>query len=253
MEYIKDLRMLKAGWTRALRHDYFQWFLRAAAYRGGASYAGFVKQIKEDAMANLDPATRADLQVLLDMVPKVKTPLEVLAENLGKREFVKVWTTDELAAAAAKHATGRNYETGRKLFAGAGCIACHRFDGEGGAMGPDLTQAGGRFSARDVLESIIDPGKVVSDQYAPVVITLQDGSQITGRIINMAGDGLRVNVDMFDPAQVTNVSAKQVKTIEPSKISLMPPGLLNTLKEDEVLDLVAYLLSRGDKNAAAFR
>ena len=252
MEYIKDLRVLKTGWTPELRRAYFSWFQKAANYRGGASFGGFVKQIREDAIALLPPADKTALQPILDAVPPVKTPMEVLAESLGKRTFVKNWTLDELTAAAAT-LHGRNYENGRKLFAGAGCIACHRFDGEGGAMGPDLTQLGGRFAAHDVLESIIDPNKVVSDQYAPVVFTMTDGSQLTGRVINMNKDQLNVNVDMFDPAQVTPVNAKNVKTIEPSKISLMPPGLLNTLKEDEALDLVAYLLSRGEKDGAAFR
>ena len=253
LEYVKSLRVLKTGWTPELRKAYFSWFLKAASYKGGASFQGFLKNIKDEAVANLDPAEKAAVQPILDTVPKIKTPQEILAESLAGRTFVKAWTLDELTALTTKALHGRNYDRGRKLFAAAACVACHRFDGEGGAMGPDLTMAGGRFSPHDLLESVIDPGKVVSDQYAPNVFTLDDGSQIIGRIVNASGDNYRVNTDMFDPNQSESLSGKRIKSIEVSKISLMPPGLLNTLKEDEILDLVAFLLSGGDRTAVAFK
>jgi putative heme-binding domain-containing protein len=253
LEYVKSLRVLKTGWTPELRKTYFSWFLKAASYKGGASFQGFVKNIKDEAVANLDATAKAEVQPILDTVPKIKTPQEILAESFAGRSFVKVWTLDEIADAAAKGLHGRNFERGRKMFAAAACVACHRFDGEGGAMGPDLTAAGGRFSSRDLLESIIDPSKVVSDQYAPNVFTMEDGTQVIGRLLNGHGDTYNVNTDMFDPNASVAINAKKIKSIEASKISLMPPGLLNTLKEDEVLDLVAYLLSQGDRNAAAFR
>ncbi|MEQ1858988.1 MAG: c-type cytochrome [Chthoniobacteraceae bacterium] len=253
LDYAKSLRVLKTGWTPELRKTYFSWFLKAASYKGGASFQGFVKNIKDEAVAMLDPAAKAAVQPILDTVPKIKTPQEILAESLAGRTFVKAWTLDELAGAAANGMRGRNFDRGRKLFADAACGACHRIDGDGGAMGPDLTAAGGRFTPRDLIEAIIDPNKVVSDQYAPNIFTMEDGSQVIGRIVNANGDSYRVNTDMFDPSQSENVIGKKIKSIEPSKFSLMPPGLLNTLKEDEVLDLVAYLLSQGDRKAAAFR
>jgi len=252
LEYVKDLRVLKAGWTPELRKTYFSWFLKAASYKGGASFQGFVKNIRDEAVANLDAAAKAEVQPILDTVPTIKSPQEILAETLAGRTFVKAWTLDEITALTAKGLHGRNFDQGRKMFAAAACVACHRFDGEGGAMGPDLTVAGGRFSPKDLLEAVLDPSKEVSDQFAPNVFTLDDGSQVVGRVVNANGDNLRVNTDMFDPNQSVNVSAKKVKTIESSKISLMPPGLLNTLKEDEILDLAAYLLSQGDRSNAAF-
>lgn len=253
LHYVKALRGLKTGWTPELRKTYFSWFLKAASYKGGASFQGFVKNIRDEAVANLDATAKAGVQPILDTVPKIKTPQEVLAESLAGRTFVKSWTLDEATALTANGLHGRNFDRGRKLFAAAACVACHRFDGEGGAMGPDLTMAGGRFTPRDVLEAIIDPNKVVSDQYAPNVFTMEDGTQIIGRLINASGDNYRVNTDMFDPSQSESVSGKKIKSIEPSRASLMPPGLLATLKEDEILDLVAYLLSGGDRNTAAFR
>jgi putative heme-binding domain-containing protein len=139
------------------------------------------------------------------------------------------------------------------LFGEAQCFACHRFDNEGGAQGPDLTIASGRFSVRDLLESILDPSKEVSDQYAAVVITTIDGKTVTGRIINYHDDNMSVLINMLDPNGLVNVSRKKVESIEKSKVSMMPEGLLDTFKEDEILDLMAYLLSRGDRNHKMFQ
>jgi len=110
-----------------------------------------------------------------------------------------------------------------------------------------------RFSARDLLESVVDPSKEVSDQYAPIVVTLLNGDKVTGRVMNLSGDSMRLNTNMFDPNETTNVDRKQVKSIEPSTISMMPEGLLNMLQKDEILDLLAYILSAGDRQHAMFR
>jgi hypothetical protein len=59
--------------------------------------------------------------------------------------------------------------------------------------------------------------------------------------------------NMLDPNGLVNVKASKVDTIEKSKVSMMPEGLLNVLKEDEILDLFAYLLSRGDRNSKMFQ
>jgi hypothetical protein len=63
---------------------------------------------------------------------------------------------------------------------------------------------------------------------------------------------MSVMTNMLDPNDLTNVNAKKVESIEKSKVSMMPEGLLDTFKEDEILDLVAYLLSRGDRRNKMF-
>ena len=253
LEYAKALRMLRAGWTPAQRKEYFSWFLKAASYRGGASFGAFVTNIKNEAVANLPESSRAELQPILDAQPPQKSPMEVMASALAGRTLVKEWTVDELAPLMEKGLKGRNFERGRKMFGAAACFACHRYDNEGGSFGPDLTGVAGRFNPRDLLESIILPSKEISDQYAPVVITKKDGTTVTGRIVNLNGDTLHVSPNMFDPNELVTVSAKQVKSIEPSKVSPMPEGLLYMLNKDEILDLMAYLLSRGDRNHKMFR
>ena len=139
------------------------------------------------------------------------------------------------------------------MFGAVGCAACHRFDTEGGAVGPDLTGVSGRFSPRDLLESIIEPSKEISDQYGSIVVTKKDGETVMGRIANQNGENLQISADMFDPGNFTVVNRKVIEKIEPSKVSMMPEGLLNSLKQDEILDLTAYLLSAGNRNNKMFR
>ena len=121
------------------------------------------------------------------------------------------------------------------------------------ASAPTSPASPGRFSPRDLLESIVEPSKAISDQYAAVTIATTDGRVITGRIVNLNGDNLMINTDMLDPNAMTNVNRNQIEEMKPSQVSMMPEGLLDTLKEDEILDLMAYLLSRGDRQSPMFR
>jgi putative heme-binding domain-containing protein len=247
IEYAKSLRVLKSGWTMEQRKTYFAWYLKAANFRGGNSLGGFLANMKRDALATCTADEKTALAPILDAKP-ITGPV-----TFGPpRDFVKKWKLGDLAPAMASKMAGRDFDRGRKLFGEAKCFACHRFANEGGALGPDLTMAAGRFSARDLLESILDPSKEISDQYAAVVITTEDNVYV-GRIVNLHGDTYQVMTDMLDPNKLTGVNRKKVVSIKPSKVSPMPEGLLDTFKEDEILDLMAYLLSRGDRNQAMFQ
>ena len=149
--------------------------------------------------------------------------------------------------------TGRDFERGRRLFGEARCFSCHRFANEGGAEAPDLTTVSARYSVRDLLEKVLYPNKAISDQYAATVFTLTDGRIVTGRIVNYQGDDMSVMASMLDPGGLVNVNARQVELMEKSKVSMMPAGLLDTFAEDEILDLAAYLLSRGDSASKMFK
>lgn len=255
INYAKSLRLAKNGWTMPLRQQYFEWFPKAANYRGGASFSKFVAHIKNDAVASLSDAEKAELKPILDAEPEAQTSAAVMAAmmKIGDRGFSREWKVDELARKAETGLKGRDFDRGRAMFGAVACFACHQFDGQGGIVGPDLTQAGGRFSARDLLESIIEPSKVISDQYGAVVITKTDGSTVTGRIANLSGDRVSLITNMFDPGSMESVDRKQIESQEASKVSMMPGGLINLLREDEIMDLLAYILSRGDAEHAMFK
>jgi putative heme-binding domain-containing protein len=250
MDYARALRVVRDGWTPELRKAYFAWFPRAANFKGGPSLEGFLKQIKNDALVGLSEAEKVALLPIMEAKP---APTAAPGVTGPPRAFVKAWTLEELLPAVETGLKSkRDYDRGRSLFASTQCFACHRFENQGGAVGPDLTAVGGRFGPRDLLESIILPSKVISDQYEAVNIATSDGQVITGRIMNLNGDSMTINTNMLDPSAQVNVNRRKIEEMTPSKISMMPEGLLNTLDKEEVADLVAYLLSRGDRQAAMF-
>ncbi|MEO6786510.1 MAG: c-type cytochrome [Chthoniobacteraceae bacterium] len=252
IEYARSLRMLKTGWTPALRTAQLEWFLKAANYKGGASFDKFIEFIRNDSLATFTDAEKKQLAALIEKKPERKSAIEVAGAMFAGRTPTN-WTLEELSAAASTGMKNRSFDNGRRMFGAAACFTCHRFGNEGGMTGPDLTQAGGRYSAHDLLDNIINPSKVINEQFVPSVVTKTDGEQIIGTIVNLNGDNVMINTDPTSPNQQTAVDRKLVKSIEPSKISPMPPMLLNMLKKDEILDLVAYVLSGGDRTNAMFK
>ena len=250
IEYARVLRVLKTGWTPELRKSYFSWIARSAGLKGGPSMVGFLKQIRDGAVATLSEEEKAALKPILEAPPAASAA----ASAAPSRPFVKAWTLDELVPVVESGLkTKRDFDRGRSLFAATQCFACHRYDNEGGAVGPDLSAVAGRFSTRDLLESIVVPSKVISDQYGAVTIATSDGQVVTGRIMNLNGDTIILNTNMLDPSAQVNVDARKIEEQRPSPVSMMPEGLLSTLNKDEVADLVAYLLSRGDRASKLFQ
>ncbi len=254
LEYARSLRMLTTGWTNALRAEYIEWFLNAANYRGGASFEIFIENIRREAMATLTDQERSDLAGLLAKKPEKKSPIEALTANFMKgRTFVKNWTLDDLAAEAEASMTNRDFENGRTMFAGTACYSCHRFQNAGGSTGPDLTGSGGRYSPTDFLDQIINPSKEINEQFVPIVVEMLDGQTHYGVVVNLKADTVIINTDLTNPNQRVNIDRKKVKSLEPSSVSPMPPGLINLLTKEEIFDLTAYVLSGGNPDDKRFR
>lgn len=251
IEYAHALRALKVGWTLPLREQYFRWFVTTAAgYRGGNTFARALNTIRSDAITNLSEGEQLALKPVLDLQPESRSPSQALAA----RRFVKQWTAGELVPVVERGTRGgRNFERGRSLYSQVACASCHRFVDDGGSVAPDLTAVAGRFGVRDLLDAIVLPSKAISDQYAAIVIRKKNGEVVTGRVANLNGPVVNVVVDMFEPGKFTDVRREDIESMEPARISMMPPGLLNSLKPDEIQDLLGYLLSRGDPKHRMFR
>ena len=251
VEYARSLRFLKTGWTPELRKQQLEFFLKAANYKGGSSFAIFIEFIRKDSLATFTPEENTQLAELIAKKPVIKSAMENVGEMFAGRTPT-MWTLDELSAAAKTGLKGRSFDNGRKMFGAAACFTCHRFGNAGGMTGPDLTGAGGRYSPHDLLDQIINPSNVINEQFAPIVVTKDNGEVLTGVVVNLSGDGVTLNTDLTNPDQRVNVDRKTVKSIELSKVSPMPPMLLAMLKKDEILDLLAYVLSGGNKENAMF-
>ncbi|MEO2013083.1 MAG: c-type cytochrome, partial [Fuerstiella sp.] len=245
MQYARSIRMVTAGWTPELRTAYFEWFLKAANYKGGASFEKFIEFIRDDAVASLSDTEKESMAELLAKKPEKKSALENLGEIFVGRSTTE-WTLDELSAAARTGLRKRDFTNGRRMFAATGCYACHRFADQGGMTGPDLTSAGRRYSAHDLLDQVINPSKVINDQFSAVQVLTLDGIIHSGVVVNLNGDKITLNTDLTDPNKRVSVKRQEIEEMFVSKTSPMPTGLFNRMTKEEILDLIAYLISGGD-------
>ncbi|HEX7898478.1 MAG TPA: heme-binding protein [Planctomycetota bacterium] len=247
LHYGFHLRSLKEGWTIETRRAYFAWFEKAQReLKGGHSFQGFIRNSKAEVVANLSEAERKELEPLLarSFMP---TP-----EKRKSLPLVKKWAVEEFAGDVEKPLAGRNFEKGREAFLNAQCLACHRFGGEGGSVGSDLTAIASRFTRRDILDAILLPSKVLSDQYANTMFQTSSGDVVVGRVVGEDAEKILVRTNPLEDA-ATTVLKKDLKGTKLSPVSPMPEGLADVLKREEILDLIAYLESGGNKGHANFK
>jgi putative heme-binding domain-containing protein len=135
---------------------------------------------------------------------------------------------------------GGDFERGRALFFGERlkCGTCHRVRGDGGVIGPDLSNLVHRDAA-SVLRDIKDPNATINPDYVAYNVRLRDGGDITGFVRAQSGDSLRV---VGADGKELQVRREEVTDMRPSAVSLMPAGLLDGLMEAQVRDLLTFLL-----------
>jgi putative heme-binding domain-containing protein len=252
IEYARSLRMLKTGWTKETRTAYFEWLLKAANYRGGASFEKFIEFVRTDALNTLSETEKVELKETLDRKPEKKSVVENMgAVFAGRKE--NGFTLEQVVALAneglskngslADGLTSRNLDNGRKMFGAAACFSCHRFGNEGGMNGPDLTSAGRRYSVKDLVEQIVLPSKEINEQFVPIEVVTEDDEHFRGIVVNLNGDSITLNTNAADPNERKSIDRKEIVSIEPSKVSPMPMDLLSMMTKDEILDLLAYVLT----------
>ncbi len=246
ISYVFSLRNLREGWTADQRNFYFTWLRDEHKKQGGRSFQKFLDNIEQEAYDNATDADRLAVDAA-GLHQPYKIP--ELPQPIGPGQE---YTLDKLVAMSAAQPTGRNFSEGKRAFAAARCIVCHRFESDGGATGPDLTQAAGRFNVRDLSESIVDPSKIVSDQYRATIIRTESGQQLVGRVIGENTDSITLLTDPEDSTKWVQIPKAEIESRTLSPNSLMPKNLLNTLSQAEVLNLLAYVLSRGNPQDPIF-
>ncbi|MCF6311325.1 MAG: hypothetical protein L3J39_02635 [Verrucomicrobiales bacterium] len=153
------------------------------------------------------------------------------SSSAEKKALIKKWqdqlTPDVLAKADVKNGHVKFQQL---------CMACHSLKGEGGNIGPDLTGAN-RGDVAYMLENIIDPSATLPQDFKLTIITKKDGAVVSG---NVSGEN-EYTITLRTPAGELSVATKDVVKREVLDQSIMPEGLLGTLKPDEVRDLLGFL------------
>ena len=238
IHYIYCLRAVKGPWKGDERRRVFNWFREIESRSGGNSYASFIALIRKQIYENGTPEEQK-LFAVEAKAPAVKPASLPPVKGPGRD-----WTVKEIVKVTGEGLTNRNLENGKAMFQASLCATCHKFCSEGGAQGPDLTNLSGRFKVEDLANSIVEPSQVISDQYEFTEILKHDGTSITGRVLNEKDEILILGINPFDFSNRVEISRYDIKSMTPSKVSPMPPAMINRLNEDELKDLFAYLLGK---------
>jgi putative membrane-bound dehydrogenase-like protein len=173
--------------------------------------------------------------------PSAQPPRLPVASGQNKWSYAELLTYLESAEGLAGDA-----HRGAEAYTKAQCAACHRLGNQGETVGPDLTTVAKRFQRKEILESIVFPSHVISDQYASHLVTA--GGKVYDGLLARRG-ALGVTVLLSSGKQV-ELDQADIEAIEVSDTSAMPTGLLDRLSLQEVADLFAYLSQPGGTSVA---
>ncbi len=230
--------------------------LRALKDRGDAKAAPSVVALARDAkqpvavraqaILTLSSITSPDAAFFKEMVASGNVTLVEEAKRalpdrvLAKTERPAATDTDawlKLLEGPADTAAGRRIFENAKLT---NCSSCHRVEGRGANVGPDLSLIG-RTDRKWIVESILQPSAVVAPNFQTWKVETTDGKTFTGLLVHT---NLDESFYLNEKGQRVKVLATEVADIAPLKTSIMPDGLLDKLTDREIRDLVAYLAAR---------
>ncbi len=169
--------------------------------------------------------------------------------------FYQEWTMADLRPSVADLGVGHDWTQGRDLFRKAACGVCHAFgsESEGAGLAPDLTAVGTTYPREFVLESILEPSAEINGRFFHTTFTLRNGAVITGSVVDIVDKTIIVAPVMLSPDATVEIAEAEVKSEAPSPVSPMPAGLLNAFTKEQIVELLAFLDSGGDRNAAVYK
>jgi len=170
--------------------------------------------------------------------PALKDKLALYEAAVAKGNEIAKWRVS---------LAGGNVERGRKLFrekVEVQCLRCHKSEIGDSLVGPELTHIGKTKDRAYLLESIVQPNKVIAAGFETVVLTLKDGNITAGRLVGQDANALKIEtMDAQGKPQVAAVALAQIKE-RMGAPSPMPPNLVDFLSKSEMRDLIEYLATR---------
>jgi putative membrane-bound dehydrogenase-like protein len=181
---------------------------------------------------------REMLQPILDKAPALRAEAERLYTLLEQDRAEEKNRLDQLLAELQK--LPADVRRGQRVFhsAKANCVACHKIGYVGGIVGPDLTRIGSIRSERDLLEAIVFPSASFVRSYESVRVITTEERVLNGIIVRDNPDEI---VLVLDADKQERLSRREIASIAPSPVSIMPAGLEQQLTRQELADLLAFL------------
>ena len=184
----------------------------------------------------IDAAIAGDNVQLINAAKAAREAAKAAAAHAGKR-IGEMPAAEALAVGLRRKG---DVELGKRLYVQQGCVACHSVDPAAEQKGPYLGAAGAKFSREYLVESILEPGKVVAQGFQTAMFRMKDGSSQIGFVVGEA-DGVVTLRNIAGVASTLRRADVAEQTILPQ--SLMPAGLAANLNADEFAALVEYLVS----------
>jgi putative heme-binding domain-containing protein len=244
------LRYLKVGWTPKDYRVAFTALNQAEKLNGASTYF----KVIADTRSELAAALSAEQALALADVIHPPTPAPLLPAALPGHSF-KTWTVADVEPQLDKVKRGRSYDKARAALISTQCVFCHKVSNDrslpAGVFGPDLVQVRSRFSSKDLLMHILQPSLVIDEKFKSVSLTKSDGSTVTGMMESEDDERITLKPNPL-AAEVIETAKAQITKRTISDISPMPAGLLNTLKLDQILDLLAWFEAGGEASSSVW-
>jgi putative heme-binding domain-containing protein len=170
-----------------------------------------------------------------ELMAEIKGKKQKASSDLQQRSFEELSEYLEYDPMAYRTP---DLERGRRVFMTSRCADCHVFGSIGRGGGPDLSTVTSRFRRRDILESIMDPSKTISDQYAAVDVTTKYGALTTGMVVEEDETTLTL---ITVRGERVEIDKGHIVDRYDSKISIMPDGLLDTMSRGDLVQLMHFL------------
>ena len=249
--YPLHLRYVREGWTLAQRRALFEALNRAEKLNGASTYFKAIQDTRSELAAALPPDQAESLAALIHP-PK---PVALSPHALPGHTF-REWKLEDLEKRLGEVGRGRSFASGRDAAIRGQCVFCHRVSNDAtlpaGVYGPELVQVSARFGRRDLLDHILNPSKVIDEKYRFLTVTRADGGTVTGALEAEDDERLVLRPNPLAPETV-EIGLSSIRKREEAVASPMPAGLLNSLRAEQILDLLAFLEAGGDPQKANFQ
>jgi putative heme-binding domain-containing protein len=233
------------------RRVVFEALNRAEKLNGASTYFKAIQDTRSEMAAAL-PAEQMTALAAVIHPPKAA---ELSPHALPGHTF-RVWKLEDLEPRLAEVARGRSFEKGRAAAITAQCVFCHTMSRDrslpAGLFGPELVQVSARFGRRDLLDHILNPSKVVDEKFRFVTVVRTDGRTVTGSLEGEDDERIILRPSPLAP-EVVEIGKSLVRSRSVSEVSPMPASLLNALKAEQILDLLAFIEAGGDPAKANFK
>ncbi|HUI77290.1 MAG TPA: c-type cytochrome [Bryobacteraceae bacterium] len=175
-------------------------------------------------------------RIIITGIPGTAMPPSNFTEP--QAESIVAYLRSRVGAAASTASTGGDAARGRAIFEGkGGCRNCHRVNGAGSRVGPDLSEIGGLRSPDSLRQSIVDPNAEIRPENRYVRAVTRDGVTVTGRLLTEDTFGLQI-IDSHE--KLISLSKADLREFAYQKDSPMP-SFRGRLSDQEIGDVVSYL------------